>query len=248
MNIYDRLQNAMRAKAESVRVDTLGIGLGYTCVCTSDGGVGVAFTPKSDQPGCLMFKPNEEYEDRPASEALALLGSGDSLRRAVGLATVNALNHAAALAMDEDRDNDVLFDALGIGQGTRVAMVGCFTPIIGRIEERGAELEVVDRGRSMGDEEAFKERLRSWAQAVILTSTSIVNGSFDELLSCVAEGARVVLLGPSTPLVPEVFAGLPVHILAGTVPLDGEATLKAVRHAKGTPVIQRFSRKSFIVL
>ena len=248
MDFYARLQDAMRPKAHGAQVETLSIGLGYTCACTSDGGVGVAYTPEPDQPGCSMLKPDEEYEGCPASEALALLGSGRNLHRSIGLAVVNALNHAGAKAIPEDRDNTILFDALGIGQGTRVAMVGCFTPIIGLIKERGAELEVVDQGRGMGDEQAFKERLRSWAQAVIVTSTSIINGTFEELLSCVADHARVALLGPSTPLVPEAFAGLPVHILAGTVPLDAAAVLRAVRNAKGTPVIQRFSRKSLLVL
>jgi hypothetical protein len=248
VDIYTRLQHAMQAKADGKLLETLSIGLGYTCACTSDGGVGVAFTPRPDAAGCSVLDADEDYEGRAASESLALLGAGDPLHRAVGLAVANALNHAEAKDMPEDRDNSVLFDALKIGPGSRVAMVGYFTPLIRRLKERGAELEVVDRGRGLGDEDAFKEKLGSWAQAVIMTSTSIINNTLEELLACVSGRTRVALLGPSTPLEPEAFAGLPVHVLAGTVPLDGEAALRAVRHAKGTPVIQRFSRKPCIML
>jgi hypothetical protein len=272
MSIHERLRDAMLPRAEGVILETLSIGLGYTCARMGDGGVGVAYTClEGGASGCSMLGPDEEYEGRPAAEALKLLapakaqggldgdagggkgrsggdGMGRNVRRAIGLATVNALNHARGLDLPEDRDNGLLFDALHICPGARVAMVGCFTPLLGPIRSRGAELELVDRGKGMGDEEAFRRRLGDWATAVILTSTSIVNDTIDGLLEEIGPGARVALLGPSTPMVPEAFAGLGVHVLAGTVPLDGEATLRAVRQAKGTPLIQRFSRKPTLVL
>jgi hypothetical protein len=37
-------------------------------------------------------------------------------------------------------------------------------------------------------------------------------------------------------------------MLAGTVPLEKENVLKAVRHGAGTPVLHRFSRKSYLSL
>jgi hypothetical protein len=46
----------------------------------------------------------------------------------------------------------------------------------------------------------------------------------------------------------EAFDHLPVHMLAGTVPIEKENTLKAIRHGMGTPVLHRFSRKSYIAL
>jgi hypothetical protein len=37
-------------------------------------------------------------------------------------------------------------------------------------------------------------------------------------------------------------------MLAGTVPVDKEMTLKAIRHGMGTPVLHRYSRKVFLEL
>ena len=41
---------------------------------------------------------------------------------------------------------------------------------------------------------------------------------------------------------------LPVHMLAGTVPLEKDKILKATRHGMGTPVLHKFSRKSYLAL
>ncbi|EGB14454.1 putative cytoplasmic protein [Pseudodesulfovibrio mercurii] len=247
MGICGQLVETMQTQAEGRFLENLTIGLGYTAVCTDDGGVGVAYTPESNKGGCSVLPPNEEYEGRPASEVLELLLSNSALHRTIGLALVNALNHAQARTLPEDRNNSVLFDALGIVRGTRVAMVGHFAPIVARLEERGSLVEVVDRGKGLGDEQRFTERLESWAEVAIVTSTSIINNTLDDLLARMGKDVRVALMGPSTPLLKAPFQGK-VRLLAGTVPMDSEATLRAVRQAKGTPVIQKFSRKPLLVV
>ena len=81
---------------------------------------------------------------------------------------------------------------------------------------------------------------------LFLTSTSILNNSTEEILANVHAKAKILMLGPSTPMVAKAFEHLPVHMLAGTVPLDRENIIKAVRHGMGTPVLHRFSRKSYL--
>ena len=73
----------------------------------------------------------------------------------------------------------------------------------------------------------------------------ILNSSTEEILGHTGKDVKTIMLGPSTPMAPEAFKHLPVHMLAGTVPLEKEKVLKAIRHGTGTPVIHRFSRKSF---
>ncbi len=150
--------------------------------------------------------------------------------------------------MPEDRNNEALFDALKIGEGTRLAMVGYFGPLMPKLLERGAQVEVVDIERGIGDRSLFEDKLKNWAQAAIVTSTSILNDTVDDILETVSPDAPVALLGPGTPLVAKPFENTPVKILAGTVPVEREPVLKAIRHAKGTPALQRFSRKAFLVL
>ena len=70
----------------------------------------------------------------------------------------------------------------------------------------------------------------------------------EEILAHAGQNLKSIMLGPSTPMVTDAFEHLPVHMLAGTVPIEQEKVLKAIRHGMGTPVLQKFSRKSYLSL
>ena len=52
MGICDRLYDIMAEKAADHTVEVLSIGLGYTAACTSNGGIGLAYTPVGDKKRC----------------------------------------------------------------------------------------------------------------------------------------------------------------------------------------------------
>jgi uncharacterized protein len=248
MGICDRLYNLMAETAANNTVEILSVGLGYTAVCTSDGGIGLAFTPIGEKKRCTVIARDHDYEGKPASELLPLIRSDEPLLRAMALALINALNHPKAMSLPEDRKNDILFDRLGIREGSHVAMVGNFRPLVKKLQAMGVQPEVVDIGHGLGDFDAFPDKLAHWADALIMTSTTLLNDTADGLLAALGSKVRVVMIGPSTPLIPEAFADLPVHVIAGTVPVDREEILKAIRHGKGTPALQKHSRKPYLVI
>ena len=135
-----------------------------------------------------------------------------------------------------------------IGKGRKVAMVGFFGPMVRNFEKTGVLLEILDISRGLGKKKEFYDKLMNWAQVLLLTSTSILNNSTEEILAHTGKKIKTVMLGPSTPMVTQAFEHLPVHMLAGTVPVDKEKTLKAIRHGMGTPVLHKFSRKVFMDL
>lgn len=248
MRLWDRLYESVRSAAEDSLVETVSVGLGYTAVRTDTGGIGLSFTMVDGEAGCTVVPGDLDFEGGPAVDLLSEIRSPRPVLRSMALALINALNYPIAADLPEDRSNDGLFDQLGVGEGSRVAMVGYFGPLMGKLTGRGATVEVVDIGREIGDPAAFNEKLSGWAEVVILTSTSILNGTVDDLLAAMGPEVRVLMMGPSTPMVASAFDGLPVHLLAGTVPVDADAVLKAVRHGKGTPVLQRYSRKVYLAL
>jgi len=127
-------------------------------------------------------------------------------------------------------------------------MVGFIGPLAELLKQKNARAEVLDASRHMGQKEDFYTRLGSWADVLLLTSTSILNNTAEEILQKVHKQVKTVMLGPSTPMVAAAFEHLPVHMLAGTVPIDKANVLKAIRHGMGTPVLQKFSRKSYLSL
>ncbi len=246
MELNHKLYNLFLDQAKQTRVELLSLGLGYTAVTTHDGGIGLSYTYFGDKKSCMVLNRHIDYEGKSADLLLEKIKSDNTVERSMALALINALNHGSALNLPEDNDNQIMFDKFDIGKGTRMAMVGFFPPLVGTFEKMKVALEVLDDSRVMGDKERFYSKLKEWAQVLLLTSTSVLNNSTEEILSNAGPGLKTVMLGPSTPLVAAAFGHLPVHMLAGTVPVDQKQTLKAIRHGMGTPVLHRFSRKVFL--
>ncbi len=248
MILNDNLFNLFKDKAERIRIDLLCLGLGYTAVVTSDGGIGIAYTYFEDKKSCMLLNEAADYEDRPAVDLLEKIKGDHPIGRSMALALVNALNYQNALKLPEDKNNEIMFEQFKISKGTKVAMVGYFRPLIKHFEQREAVLDILDQSRGLGRKADFYKNLKNRAEVLFLTSTSILNNSTEEILANVHDKVKTLMLGPSTPMVAGAFDHLPVHMLAGTVPLDKERLLKAIRHGMGTPVLHKFSRKSYLAL
>jgi uncharacterized protein (DUF4213/DUF364 family) len=246
--LMERLHGTLRQRAEQTAVEQLVLGLGYTAVLLEDGGAGLAYTWGDKSSTCSHERGWGDAEGAPASGLLDLLLADGGLQRSVGMAAANALNHAAAIQLPED-DGPAgsLVRQLDITSGTRVSMVGFFAPVVRVLRELGAELDVVDDAKGMGERHVFGERLREQAEVLIVTSTALLGGTADGLLAAVAATTRVAMLGPTTPLVPEVFDETRVELLAGMVPRDVAGVLRTVRHGGGTRDFSRYCRKVYCV-
>ena len=243
-SLYDHFESA----AATCRIEVISIGLGYTAVTTSDGGIGLAYTYFGSKRSCQLMHGYQDREGCAGTDLLNDILSQDPLQRSVALALVNALNYGTAAGLREDPGNRLIFDQLGIGKSSRIAMVGYFAPLIKKLEALGARLEIMDSSRKIGNKDDFHARLGDWAEVLFLTSTSILNNTCEEILGQCGNQVKTVMLGPSTPMAAEAFAHLPVDILAGTAPMDKDSVMKAVRHGQGTPVIQKYSRKVYLEL
>jgi uncharacterized protein (DUF4213/DUF364 family) len=248
MILNQKLYDLFQARARGVNIEILCLGLGYTVVTLSNGGIGLSYTHFEDKKSCMLLNRHIDYEGQPAVELLEKIKSDNPVERSMALALVNALNYREALEYPEDKKNKIMFDKFKIGEGTRVAMVGFIGPLVDLLKQKKASVEVLDASRNMGHKEDFYAKLDNWADVLILTSTSILNNTTEEILQKVHKKVKTVMLGPSTPMVAAAFEHLPVHMLAGTVPIDKENVLKAIRHGMGTPVLQKFSRKSYLYL
>ena len=70
---------------------------------------------------------------------------------------------------------------------------------------------------------------------VILSATTLLNRTLDDLLACCRNAREIAIVGPSTPLLPAVFADGGVTLLSGVQVVNGERELRVVsegwRHA-----------------
>ncbi len=216
-------------------VTDLRVGLGYTAVEVSYKDVGLAYTFSRDiSRRCTVGKETGEITGRSAKELLGWLRKGDLLSTATGLATLNALLQPY---LPESLGKDFL-EFLKVGPNDRVGMVGFFPPLIQPIRRRCGELLIFEREPNKGKGLLGPEDIRSHipdCSIVILTATTLINQTFDRITRHIGGAREVVLVGPSTPLLPDIFEKTPITYLAGIQMIDGKKSLQIVSEGGGTP-------------
>ena len=233
-SIIEKLLEKGMDLANDQVVTDLRVGLAYTAVEVSGRDVGLAYTFRHDiGPTCTAVREAGAITGRATKELVGWIGKGDLLSNAIGLATLNALIQAY---LPESLGEDFL-SFLSIGRHDRVGMVGFFAPLIQPIRQRCGELLIfereIDRGKGLLDPEEIKLRLPG-CSVVILSATTLINQTFDQIAKCIGESREVVLLGPSAPLLPEVFEETPITYLAGIQMVNGKRSLKIVSEGGGT--------------
>jgi hypothetical protein len=238
LTIQKRLVGLLEPLAGGAVVADVRIGLGYTAVRLESGHTGVSWTVKSDTPSCTHFNEAGSLAGRPAVELLRMLADESSaLARTVGLAAANALL-AALPAPPAFRDE--VISTLAITPDDRVAMVGYFAPVIARLRKTGCQLDIVELNAHHGETLTPEQGREAMAHCTvaIVTGTSLINGTCDELLAGLGRPRAVVLLGPSSPLCPEAFQGTPVTHIAGSRVHNAEALLRIVSEGGGTMLMK----------
>lgn len=231
---------------EPLTVADVRVGVFYTAVQLSEGHVGVAFTPRglTDAVCC----PRTAAEAPPAGRlggrnAWALAEYAESpvsLRRAVGVATLNALS---ALAIERHgvpggrllQGVDALEEAR-VQPTDRVVMVGAFVPFIKALKGKVASLCIIDKHpEALNPDERPLWRppetaadVLSQADVVIATGSTLVEGGTDDLLAAARGARRVVMAGPTASPWPPTFFARGVDVLGGIRVTDGPKLLQIV--------------------
>ncbi len=249
----DMLKNHLMGKARNRTILKAVAGGRFCAVMLDDGGVGLAnLCPDvcgqpSRRVSCSLPQPGSS-----ATDALATLSSPEL--SAVGLATANALAnrfageakafHGSSACHDSERWEQAsigsdLLEVLELKPDDHVGMVGCFSPMVKGIRQRVQRLSIFERGPRLTSDllpEGRAAEVLPECSVALITATTIINGTIDDLLLATQNCREVVLLGPSTPLVPEVFVASSgrVTLLAGVVVTSAEELLRTVIRDGGT--------------
>lgn len=242
--IATRIREALLAEAARARAVDVRIGLGYTAVLTDSECAGVAYTPREELgPGCSPLREASSLADRRLSDLLAYLESHQPIERAIGLAAANAL--VAARPPTPVTGGDIL-QVLVLRPADRVGMVGCFEPLIAPLRAQVASLTIFERsdGWTVGVQPAERAlELLPTCSVALITSTALITESLDALVEAATGCREVALLGPSTPLLPEVFVDTPVTWLSGIRIESPEKVLRIVSEGGGTRNFSPYVRK-----
>jgi len=236
--LLHRLYERFTPAAKDRRIADLRIGLSYVGVRLDDGSAGLAAVlPDSSPRGCTVLKDAGTFAGSSASDMLQYLVDGkNALHRAMGVALANALSGSSANPV-EDREATTYFD---LKPGVNVVMVGLFAPLVDRIRKTGAALSIIEKNPERIDLLSPEDRRKALQEShvAIITATTLLNNTFEETINLLGAPRTVAVIGPSTPLVPDIFSDTPVTHLGGAVVADAARVLQIISEGGGTPALR----------
>lgn len=230
--------------AETLVIERAVMGIFFTGVKLSNGAGGLCATPIKSVPEAVCCPSSVKAMPTPgkisgrlAVEVLGDLYRQQDLRRALAIATLNAL--VETLWMRDGPPTDALvcggdaFDALQIEPGHRVVLVGAFPPYMRELRRRGQPFHVLELDMSTLKSEELPfyvpperaDEVLPQADVFVTTGTTLINGSLDSLLQQLRPGVQAAVIGPTATLVCGPYARRGVTVVGGTRVRDPDSLL-----------------------
>ena len=242
--IRDEIAARLGPALDELAIERAVLGLFFVGVKLDNGAGGLCATPLKSIPQAVCCPSSAQAMPAPgklrgrrASQALLDLERGGPLRRALAIATLNALVESvlreAGLPEGTQSGQGDALAALGIEPHHHVALVGGFAPYLREFMGSGQSFSVLER-----DPEALKaEELPFYvpaaqaaevipsADALVITGTTLIHDSLEDLLDLARPRAAIALIGPSVPLWPAPFLRRGVGVLGGVRVTHADALL-----------------------
>ncbi len=142
-----------------------------------------------------------------------------------------------------------IFEKIKFKKYNNIVMIGFFRSLVEKFERENIKLTIFDKFESdpkLADM-SLQLNLVSQADALILTSTSVFNNTFLELVTVTKDNCDVFTLGPSTIMSKEMFLYRNVKLLFGSVFDQNDIlTLKIIQAGGGTKQFMPYMKKVFL--
>jgi uncharacterized protein (DUF4213/DUF364 family) len=225
-------------------VERVVVGLFFTGVKLSNGVAGACATPIKTIPEAVCCPSSTmampfpgKMRGRPAAALAEEALSPHGIRRAVGIATLNALaedcwrrrpHPGVELLTGVDA-----FDATKIGAGERVVVVGAFVPFLKELKRLRQPFLVLEQDPATlkGDELPFfrpaemAPEIVPQADVLLITGSTLVNATLEDLLALARPEARVTVVGPTVGMLPDAFLARGADILGSVRIAEPDAFL-----------------------
>jgi uncharacterized protein len=255
------------SELDGLTVERAVVGLFFTGVKLSNGIAGACATPIKTIPEAVCCPSSAmampfpgKLKGRPAFDLAREALSENGIRRAVGIAAMNALadtcwrrrQHPEA----ELRFGIDAFDATRMHPGDNVVVVGAFVPFLRELKRRRQPFLVLEQDpATLKPEELPFFRPAEQAGSVVpeadvllITGTTLLNDTLEDLLAWAKPAARVTMVGPTVSLLPDAFLRRGADIL-GTVRItDPDAFLDTLAEGgSGYHFLGRSAQKVVLV-
>ena len=142
-----------------------------------------------------------------------------------------------------------IFEKINFSQYKNIVMIGFFRSLSEKFKNEGIHLSIFDKSAQDSTLTDIKEQIVkvSQADALIITSTSVFNDTFLELVNATKNKCDIFTLGPSTIMNNEMFNYKNVKLLFGSVFEPNDIlTLEIIKAGGGTKQFMPYMKKVFL--
>lgn len=243
--IYNLLQIKYDCQINELTIADVRVGVFLTAVLLSDGSCGVASTDLSSNSNCYI-KKRDFSEFSPSKikgqkvQALFDRKPDKRIINSLKTAVINALSSRIISKTDFNiLDYTDPIDLIDLSSRKTITMVGAFQSYIKKIGETDNKLYVLEL-----NENALKKGQKQYyvpateypsilpqSDIVIITGLSLVNNTFDDLLSSISRGTQVIVTGPSSSMIPDLLFERKVDIVGSAKITDPDVLFRVVSEA-----------------
>lgn len=219
----------LEVKDKSCKVSNFG------AIKLEDGTIGVIYlnlTPEIKE-RATRFDGSELIGMNPIKLARNF-NSQDEFNKTLGLGAINAISqhvfNQADLSLDFTTDSLGLLNLLS---GDTVGMIGFFPPLVKKIELLGNKLIIIEK------KEQLVKRNEKWevtldterlskCNKVLITSTTVLNDSIDDILKYCSQAEKISVIGPTGGFFPDPLFKRGVNVLGGTFIRDSRLFMELI--------------------
>ena len=228
--VYQNIEKKFNAELGNLTISDVRIGSFMGAVKLSDGSYGMASTIQDSEIHC-----DKKDRDFGAFTPLQIVGhkvselfnhnKNSAIVQILKIAVLNAYfqRFVTNKTYKIIRNTDPI-DMLDLNDYKSITMVGAFHSYINKISKFENNLQVLELNKKAFlphhqkyyvPAKRFKEIIPT-SDLVIITGLTLVNNTFDNLLSVISPTSKSIIIGPSSSIIPDLFFEQNIDIIGGT--------------------------------
>jgi uncharacterized protein (DUF4213/DUF364 family) len=260
---FELIKARYSQRLNSVTIEKLIAGIYLTTVKLSSGYSGLASNELNSSDTCTHsrnrgfgdFTPGHFIGQKIAD--LFAIPEPTCFIKTLQLAVMNALS---AELIEESNYKVVQnldpIELIDLSVKNQVCVVGAFLSYIKKVSESNSVLKIIELNENAVPEEYrqyfvpshLSEKVISQSDVVIITGSSLANNTLDRLLEIIPRKTKVILVGPTSGLIPDVLFSHGVDIIGSTHIMDCDKMMELVAEgAAGFHLFQSCATKICIV-
>jgi len=240
---FELIKTKYKSQFETTTITRLNIGLFFTVVQLSNGYCGIAGTNHSLVNSCVKNR-EKEYGNFPpgkiSGQKLFDLFSSTENSKILDIVRLAALNAVSAELIAKSNykiiaDKDPI-ELVDLNSNKTVCIVGAFYSYMKNIANTSAKLIVLELNKNAIPDDYQKyyvpveeaASVFSFSDIIIITGSTLVNNTLDEILQMIPKKKEVIIVGPTASLIPDILFQHGISIIGSTRIVDADKVFHTI--------------------